>query len=256
VQSADLKVKLTGARLDVTINRPEKRNALSKSVLEAIRAAFADHAGDDRIGLAVISGTGEKAFAAGGDLGELQSVLTLAEACAMAEHGKGALDAVRDFPAPVVAALNGAALGGGAELALACDLRIAAYHAKLGFIQAKLGITPAWGGAVDLFDKAGYSLAMRLLMRAEVLSAEEALRLGLVDAIAAEGQPLKTALDAFTEPMIRREAHVLRAIKSQAIASRHESRAARKQLETAHLSQLWVHPAHWEAANSALGRQT
>ena len=96
----------------------------------------------------------------------------------MSLHGKRALDAIRYFPTPVVALVNGTALGGGAELALACDLRIAAPHATLGLIHARLAITPAWRGAVDLMQLTGYATATRLLARGDILTSGEAHALG------------------------------------------------------------------------------
>jgi enoyl-CoA hydratase len=249
---SELLVGVTDDVLAVTINRPERRNALAMSVLDEICAAFERFADNETIKYATLSGAGDKAFAAGGDLAELQSVRTIESARSMAEQGKRALEAVRNFPAPVIAVLNGAALGGGAELALACDMRVAASHAKIGFVQTRLAIAPAWGGAVELFDLVGHAAAMRMLTRAEILDAKEAHACGIFDRVAAEGESLQDALDAFASPLASQAPHVLRAIKNQAIAARSMSRAARLELETRLLAELWVHPAHWAAADNAL----
>ena len=118
-----LLVETAGPVLRVTLNRPEKRNALSRDLLEALRAAFVEHANDAGLRVAVLRGAGEKSFAAGGDLRDLASVRSRDQAAEMAEQAKAALDAIRYFPLPVVAALNGDALGGGAELAHDAECR-------------------------------------------------------------------------------------------------------------------------------------
>src|SRR5512139_3850350 len=119
--------------LRVTINRAEKRNALSREVLRELRAVFETHARQDDLKLAIVAGAGELAFSSGGDLDDLGQVRDEEAAVAFAADATAALDAVRLFPVPTIAALNGIALGGGAELALACDMRIAAAHARIGF---------------------------------------------------------------------------------------------------------------------------
>jgi enoyl-CoA hydratase len=134
----------------VAVNRPEKRNALSLRVLSRLGELFRSFRDDERILAAVVTGAGDRAFAAGGDIAELASVRDLASARQVSLHGKAALDEIRYFPVPVVALLNGVALGGGAELALACDVRVAAERASIGLIHARLAITPSWGGSVDL----------------------------------------------------------------------------------------------------------
>ncbi|MCX7141801.1 MAG: enoyl-CoA hydratase/isomerase family protein [Proteobacteria bacterium] len=173
--------------LTVTINRPEKRNPLSRAVLARLGEVFEEQRGNDEIVLALLSGAGDKSFAAGGDLRDLEEVRTLDEARALFDLGNGALQAIRSFPVPVVAALNGVALGGGAELAVACDVRIAAAHARIGFVQGTLNIPTAWGGGSDLAAIVGPSSALELLCSARVLSAAEALAAGLVESVAPEG---------------------------------------------------------------------
>ena len=171
--------------LRVTINRPEKRNALSRAVLDELGQVFAGHAADEALRVAVLTAAGSHSFAAGGDLRDLAAVRTREGAAAMATQARTALDAIRRFPVPVVAALNGVALGGGAELAVACDLRIAAAHAGIGFVQGQLNIATAWGGGIDLMRLLGPARGLAVLGRSEVLGAAQAHALGLVDAVAA-----------------------------------------------------------------------
>ena len=166
--SADIVATRKSSVLWVTLNRVQVRNALSLGVLEKLREIFGDSAGDKELRLAVVTGAGNKAFASGGDLVELAAMRSTADAEAFSKHGRHALDSIRTFPVPVVAALNGLALGGGAELAVACDLRFAAAHATIGFIHSRLNICPAWGGGHDLMRLTTYARGLRLLTSAAV----------------------------------------------------------------------------------------
>ncbi len=244
-----------GARLDVTINRPEKRNALSRPALALLKEAFAAHAGNERIKVAVLSGAGEKSFAAGGDLIELSSIRTVAAAEQMSRETRSVLDVIRHFPVPVIAALNGDALGGGAELAVACDFRVAAPHARIGFVQGKLAITTAWGGGIDLGALVGPGKALSLLARADLLDAADARALGLIDDVASSDTSLATAIDHFITPFLAQPRQVLAAFKALAVA--HRCGASRRELEdieTKGFAEAWVHEDHWAAAHKILSR--
>ena len=162
----------------VSVNRPEKRNALSMATLDAIAAAFDDAVSEEDLRLAVLTGAGDKSFAAGGDLREL--ALVKGGDAAMATRAKKALTAVRNIPLPVIAALNGIALRGGAELTLAYAMRVAASHARIGFIQGKLGVTSAWGGGADLMRLVGTANALQMMTRMEVLDQARAGPVGLL----------------------------------------------------------------------------
>lgn len=256
-------VERADATLRVTLNRPGKHNALSRSVLESLRGVFTEHAGDESLKAAVLTGAGNQSFAAGGDLKDLSTVRTLAEAREMAERAKAALDAVRAFPLPVVAALNGTAVGGGAELALACDFRVMAAAAKIGFVQGRLNISTAWGGGIDLMRLLGPTRALRLLCSSEMVAPAEALAMGLCDAVAddnaagdgggGESQNLKIALDEFLQPFLRQAPQVLRAFKALAAAGRRGLAPAELyELETEHFAANWVHADHWTAADRIL----
>jgi enoyl-CoA hydratase len=233
--------------LVVTIERPEKRNPLSLGVLEALRIAFVQHANDTKVRLAVISGSGDKAFASGGDLDELAVYRTKREAAGFSVFGKAALNAVRSFPVPVIARINGVALGGGAELALACDLRFAAAHAKIGLIHGRLKIAPSWGGGHDLLRLVGPARALTLLAEAKILDGPEAQSCGLFDAVC----PRETEFESWFQARIRTLANnppqVMRAFKSAArrMAARSEADAA----ETEHFSDVWIHDDHWAAVD-------
>lgn len=242
--------------LHVTLSRPEKRNALSDALIAAIGATFEQWSARDDVSFAVLTGSGDKAFASGGDLKELDVLRGEAEARAFAARTRAAFDQIRRFPVPVLAVLNGDALGGGAELAMACDHRIALAHARIGFLQAKLNIATAWGGGTDLFTLVGPSRAVRILAVARIFSAAEAQHAGLVDAVAPTGNQGAEFVASYIGEMTQRP-QVMRAIKSLAIMHRFggssEERASR---EGARFAAAWVHDDHWAAvAKMAFGRR-
>lgn len=241
--------------LELTLNRPDKRNALSSGVIDAIESILAGHRNDLSLALAVITGAGAKAFASGGDLVELAAIRSADAAAQMAERYRTVFDAIRGFPVPVVAALNGDALGGGAELALACDMRIAASHARIGFLQGKLAITSAWGGGADLIAAVGTSRALRMMGTAELLSAETAREWGLIEVVAPEGQDFEAFVDEFAGRFAGRTPAVMRAYKAMVRASRFgATRDELVRLETDNFAQVWVHDDHWKAVETSSGR--
>jgi enoyl-CoA hydratase len=242
--------------LRVTLSRPEKRNALSDALIAAIGATFAEWSVREDVSLAVLTGAGDKAFASGGDLKELETLRGEADARAFAARTRAAFDHIRRFPVPVLAVLNGDALGGGAELAMACDHRLALAHARIGFLQAKLNIATAWGGGTDLFTLVGPSRAVRILATAQVLPAAEAERLGLVDAVAPAGDQVHGFVQSYIGEM-RQRPQVMRAIKSLAVMHRFGGSAEeRASCEGARFAAAWVHDDHWAAvAKTAFGRR-
>ena len=164
----------------VTINRPQKHNALTRTALDQLADAMKQAGSDRSTRCVVLRGAGEKYFAAGGDLVDLAMVRTEEATRAMADGATAALDAVRNCPVPVIAYVNGDALGGGAELAVACDMRMMEAHARIGFLQGRVGITSAWGGGPDLYRLIGAGRAMRMMSRCEMVDAETALSWGLL----------------------------------------------------------------------------
>jgi enoyl-CoA hydratase len=237
--------------LRVTINRPEKRNALSLALLDELGAAFRQHSQSD-VKCAVLTGAGDRAFAAGGDLKELDAIRSDADTRAMSERGHNALDAIRYFPVPVVGALNGLALGGGAELAMACDIRIGAAHAELGLIQSQLNVTTAWGGGIDLINAVGNSTALALLCSGRRLKADEALRLCLFEAVAEDGADFDAFVNEFLAGYTSRGLNALRSYK--ATAAERRKRLQDELMDTARdgFIAAWTHDDHWEAAAKAL----
>jgi enoyl-CoA hydratase len=165
----------------ITIDRQEKRNALNSTVRAELVAALDALRDDESVRVLVITGAGEKAFVAGADIGEFAGRTPLEQRATMT--GRRVFDEVAAYPKPVIAMINGFCLGGGCELALACDLRIAADSAKLGQPEINLGIIPGGGGTQRLPRVVGTGQAMRLVLSGEIIDAAEALRIGLVDLV-------------------------------------------------------------------------
>ncbi|MFO1196045.1 MAG: enoyl-CoA hydratase/isomerase family protein [Burkholderiaceae bacterium] len=248
----DLLVADAGDVLTLTVNRPEKFNPLSRGVLGGIRRTLLDAASREALKAVVIRGAGNRYFAAGGDLRDLADVRTDAQTLAMVEECRGVLDAVRECPVPVVAVLNGDAIGGGAELAVACDFRIMRDGANIGYVHGRLQITSAWGGGTDLFTLVGRARALRMATSAELVPARTALDWGLADAVFTEDE-LDAGVQAFLAPMLARTPRVLRACKANAIAARRGlPYDERRGIEADGLVRTWTHDDHWAAVDRVL----
>ncbi len=170
------------------VDRPEARNAMNWRDMDAFAACVEEAHRLGELGALVVSGAGQ-AFIAGGDLKELHNYPTTGDAERLGRTLGAALLRLEALPCPVIAALNGPARGGGAEIALACDLRVLAENASLGLVQVTLGLTPAWGASQRLLRLVGYSRALDLLTSGRVIDAAEALSLGLANRLAPAGNP-------------------------------------------------------------------
>ena len=175
----------------ITVNRPDKLNALNDATITEIGAALDAAIADGDVGGIVLTGAG-RAFVAGADIAVLAAQGPV-DARARARHGQAVFRRIETSPKPVVAAINGFALGGGCELAMACHVRIASESAKFGQPEVKLGITPGFGGTQRLARLVGRGRAMQLLLTGEQIGAAEALRIGLVNAVAAPAELLDAA---------------------------------------------------------------
>jgi len=176
----------------VTVNRPKVLNALDMATMEDLRAAFTDLKNDKAIRAVIMTGSGEKAFIAGADIGELakNDAVTAKE---YTHRGQSVLDLIENLGKPVIACINGFALGGGCEIALACTMRLASESAKLGQPEVKLGIIPGYGGTQRLPRLVGKGVAMQLVLSGEIISAQEALRIGLVNEVVAAAELIPRA---------------------------------------------------------------
>ena len=166
----------------VTVNRPQKLNALDGGTIAELDRVFVELDGDDAVGAVIVTGSGEKAFVAGADIAELsrQGVL---DGKQNARHGQALTNRIEGSSKPVLAAVNGFALGGGLELALACDVRFASDNARLGLPEVSLGIIPGYGGTQRLPRLVGSGNALQLILQGDPIDAAEALRIGLVNGV-------------------------------------------------------------------------
>lgn len=171
-----------GAIAYITLNRPKVLNALNKAVFAELKAAF-ENAGDDaEVRSVILTGAGDKAFAAGADIAEMSSY-TASQAEEATRRAQAVTELIENLGKPVIAAVNGFALGGGCELAMACTIRIAAETAKFGQPEVKLGIMPGAGGTQRLPRLVGKGRALQLILSGEIISAQEAYRIGLVNEV-------------------------------------------------------------------------
>lgn len=167
----------------ITLRRGSKLNALNHATIEEIRSAMAEVYRNDSIKGTIITGEGSKAFAAGADIAELAKLDELG-AKRYSQNGQDVYAMIENCPKPVIAAVNGYALGGGCELALACHMRVAVESAKFGLPEVKLGTLPGFGGTQRLTQSIGKAKTMELIMTGDMLSAEEAYKLGLINHVA------------------------------------------------------------------------
>jgi enoyl-CoA hydratase/carnithine racemase len=224
----------------LTIDRPHARNAISLETMDQLEKAL-DGAHDARA--LVLTGAGDRAFVSGGDLKELSALRTELDASAMAWRMRSICDRIAAFPGPTVAAMNGHALGGGAEFAVAADIRLAADDIRIGFNQVALEIMPAWGGAERLVELVGYSKALLLAGTGTILEVAEAERIGLVDKVFSR--------DSFAQDwrgIAKKLAHPAAGEIKRVMKGTTTTEAV-----TA-FAKLWVADAHWVAADKVMKR--
>jgi enoyl-CoA hydratase len=233
----ELTIEERGPLLVITLNRPAKRNALTRAMLARLAEIFTATGERRDLRAVVLTGAGA-AFCAGTDIAELAG-LDEAGARAAAARGQATCDAIELCAVPVIAALNGAATGGGCELALACHLRVAADHASFSLPEIRLGMMPAYGGTQRLARAVGRGRALGALLTGDTIAAEEALRLGLVNRVVAPAQLLSEA-EALAATLAAQAPLALRACLAAVTRGTRLPLAAGLQLEAELFSQLFT----------------
>ena len=185
----------------ITINRPKVLNALNSATMGELRTIFTQLKDEREVRVVILTGSGEKSFVAGADIGELQKNNPI-EAKEYTHRGQAVLDLIENLGRPVIACINGFALGGGCELAMACTMRLATENAKLGQPEVKLGIIPGYGGTQRLPRLVGKGIAAQLLLTGEMISAQEAHRIGLVNEVVPAAQLISRA-EAIAQSIIK-----------------------------------------------------
>jgi enoyl-CoA hydratase/carnithine racemase len=250
----EVRVDRIGHAALVVIDRPQAQNAISRPTMAELGAALDEVAADPDVRVVALRGQGERVFVSGGDLKELASIRTEAEAQSMALTMRTLLDRVASLPVPVIAALNGHAFGGGCEVAVACDFRLAADDVRLAFNQVDLGIMPAWGGIERLQALIGRGRALYLLTTGLPVDAATAAGWGLVERIVP-----RTGFDdrvaEVVERMARAPREALVGIKAAADAARPAARPDLAAAATASFARTWVGDDHWAAVAALTERR-
>jgi enoyl-CoA hydratase/carnithine racemase len=249
-----------GVRLDhdglvtvLTIDRPDARNAIARATMHELAGAISEvEASPARV--LVVTGAGNRVFVAGGDLKELAAIREYDEAVAMAATMRSVLDRLATLPVPVLAAVNGDAYGGGAEVAVACDIRIAADDVRCGFNQVALGIMPAWGGIERLTALVGRGRALALMTTGRVLGADAALAQGLFDEVVPRDRFAAHWHDV-ADQIARAPRDALVGIKAAQRASFPTARPDLADAAIASFARTWVADTHWQMVEEAEQRR-
>jgi len=197
----------------VTLNRPDKLNALNEQTINDLDSIFNELKENELVYVVVLTGSGEKAFVAGADIKELNK-LDMISAKEFAEKGQAVFHKIDNFDKPVIAAVNGFALGGGCELALACHIRLASDNAKFGQPEVNLGIIPGYGGSQRLARLINTGRAMEYILTADMISADEAYRIGLVNKVYTQNELLDKAIEMAKKITVKGQQAIRMAVKA------------------------------------------
>jgi enoyl-CoA hydratase len=237
----DVDLELDEGLAVVTIDRPHARNAIAPTTMDELDKVLDAATGAKAL---VITGAGDRAFVSGGDLKQLSAIRTEEAAMAMALRMRGICDRIAAFPGPVIAALNGHAFGGGAEVAVAADIRVAADDIRIGFNQVALAIMPAWGGAERLAQLVGKGRALMLAGAGTVLDAAEAQRVGLLELVLPRAE-FAEGWRTLARSLATNPAREIKRVMSGAVPEEEAARA---------FARLWVSDEHWQAAERVMSR--
>lgn len=232
--------------LVLRLNRPHAGNAINREVAEALGAQLRACGGDAVPSTLIITGTGPRFFCTGGDVKAYAKLTSADQLNAVFGLMREVCDALEALPCPVIAAINGFAVGGGAEMALACDIRVAEASTQIGFPQSRLGILPGWDGTQRLLNTVGRSAASRLLFSGTRISAQQALAIGLIDEVVADGAVLARALElasTFSEVAPQSLGAIKQSLKAADSAGAAQARIGARES----FARLWFTEDHAEA---------
>ncbi|MDN7241352.1 enoyl-CoA hydratase/isomerase family protein [Planococcus sp. N028] len=244
------KLEISEQIMTFTIDRPEIRNAINEDVMVGLEE-LAQKAQESEIRYVVITASGSQAFCSGGDLSVFHELKTEAQAYSMLKRMGDVLYRIKTLPVPVIALVNGAAVGGGCEIATACDYRLIREHVKCGFIQGTLAITSGWGGGTYLFETLQHDRALQMLTEARVYTAAELQQNGWATEVVRTDEDLHN----FFKSMNKIQPEVHRAYKAIAIRKWQETNLKdRVDAEIQRCAELWAEDAHHDAVDSFLNK--
>lgn len=246
MSSEVLRVQRRGAAALLTIDRPHAGNSISAEVTAALDEAITVLEREHELVAIVITGAGNKFFSSGGDIKQYRELVTREKLQSAFERPRRLLDRLEALPVPVIAAVNGITMGGGAELMLACDLRLAAPTATIGFPYVHLGLIPGWHGVERLTRTCGYANAMHLLATGESVDAQQARRLGLINGVC-DDMPVVDAALVLVEKLARAAPLSLAATKRVLLGAYHLPRGEARRLAEDDFADLWMSDDHREA---------
>ena len=242
--------------LTIAINRPESSNALSLALIKELLEVLSEYEDNHEIKSVVITGTGNKCFAAGGDIKELYEVRSEKAIENMIAIGRRTIDKIRYYPVPVLALMNGHALGGGAELAIACDYRVAAERATFGFVHSTLNITTAWGGIIDLIDIVGNRKALLTLIEGKALTTSEAYKIGILDSVCPNVEDATRDIKNIQKRINNCSSSIIRANKLIINEHKRTIHKGLKEFENREFKRSWSSEEHWESMNKLFSKSS
>lgn len=226
------------------INRLEKHNAINFDLIQAFDEALEEMKQDDRVKVIVIRGAGEKAFCSGGDLSEFHALKTEKDAFNMLSQMGEVLYKLATYPKPTIAYVNGVAIGGGCEIASACDIRIAHENARMGFVQGNQAITTGWGGGTLLMERVAPAKGLELLWSASITPVLQLKELGFISEVVAS----ESELDEYLKVFVDKQCSVLQAYKQILVRKWQMSDLKKRMEEEIHVcAKLWESDEHHEA---------
>ena len=249
---ANILVNKNASLLEIILNRPDDGNALSLELIEELNEILGNYQDDLEIKLVTLTGQGDKFFIAGGDIKELNAVRSDSDIDEMIKLGRKTLDMIRYYPVPVIALINGYTLGGGAELAMACDYRLAVEKASIGFVHSTLNITTAWGGIIDLIYLLGHTKALFTLIEGKIIKAKEAQELGLIDSVFDDVDSAYISIESIKETFEKCNTGIIRSNKTIINKSKRLFHQNLETTESVEFKKTWGSKEHWDALETLL----